>query len=102
MISAITCWRRSARFRAPFRKLAIESDAEVSRMLSSPVEMAGKETPTISPMIAMTISSSTRVTPAAPRRLLLALPTDDVRIQPLSAGLSVGAVGDQVRLVAVL
>src|ERR1019366_3555625 len=79
---------------------------------------AGKVMPTIRPMIATTIIISTRVTPAAfprPRPAkpagappgpwplpLLALPTENVGIQPFAASLAVGSEADDIRLVAVL
>src|SRR5271157_683859 len=126
MISSRACWRRSARFTAALRKLASESVAEARRTLSRPAEIAGKEMPAIRPTIATTIIISTRVTPRVGGRgpgawgrgkaaffpwpltpepwplFLLALPTDNVGIQPFAAGLSVGAQADDIRLVAVL
>src|ERR1035437_3550786 len=100
MISSMGCWWRSARFTAALRKLASESVAEDRRTLSRPADTAGKVMPTISPMIATTIIISTRVTPRPPP--LLALPTENVGIQPFAAGLAVGAEADDIRLVAVL
>src|ERR1035437_1546920 len=118
MISSMGCWRRSARFTAALRKLASESVAEDRRTLSRPADTAGKVMPTIRPMIATTIIISTRVTPAAfprPRPAkpagapsgpwplpLLALPTENVGIQPFAASLAVGSEADDIRLVAVL
>src|ERR1035437_7910565 len=98
MISSMGCWWRSARFTAAFRKLASESVAETRRTLSRPADTAGKVMPTISPMMATTIIISTRVTP----RVLLALPTENVGIQPFAARLAVGSEADDIRLVAVL
>jgi hypothetical protein len=59
----MTCWRRSTRFSAPFKKEAVESDAWESRILSSPLEKAGSATMAITPAIATTITSSIKVTP---------------------------------------
>src|SRR5579863_4201690 len=53
--------------------------------------------PTIREISATTTSSSMRVTPER-----LVLPTDDVGIVSVSAGLAVGAIADDVRLVAML
>src|ERR1035437_5697620 len=97
MISSMGCWRRSARFTAALRKLASESVAEDRRTLSRPADTAGKVMPTIRPMIATTIIISTSVTP-----FLLALPTENVGIQPFTARLAVGSEADDIRLVAVL
>src|ERR1700733_713998 len=55
--------------------------------------------PTISEIRAITTSISIRVTPALAGRLVL--PADDVGIDPISAGLPVGAQADDVGLVSV-
>src|SRR5581483_196024 len=105
-ISTTSC-RRSARFRAAFRKLTSESDAVESRMLSRPEEMAGKEMAARIAMIATTTTISTSVTPETRERLphpaiaLLVFPTDNIGIQTIASGLAVGAVRDHIRLVAV-
>src|SRR5215831_3655047 len=125
MITSTASCRRCARFTAALRKAATESVAETMRTLSSPAESAGKDTPTISPMIARTTTISTSVMPrsycrppglqarAQPATLRasrasvgqeadttgLLLPTDDVGIDSFAAGLPIGAQADNIRLV---
>src|SRR5690349_12449808 len=117
MMTSTGCCLRSACVSAVFRKLAIESDAVVMRMLSMPAETEGPETATIRPMRARTTTISSSVTPDAAHALLrgfetkgtstrvstlqagvpapqLVLPTDDVCIQPFATGLAVAAEAD--------
>src|ERR1039458_1638844 len=105
MINSMACWRRSARFTAALRKLASEWWARARRTLSRPADTAGKVMPTISPTITTTIIISTRVMPRAPAPrplFLLALPTENVGIQPFAARLAVGSEADDIRLVSVI
>src|SRR5215831_13641568 len=62
-----------------------------------PAETDGAEMAAIMPMTAVTTTISRSVMPR-----LLALPTDNVGIQSIAAGLAISAETDDVRLVAVL
>src|SRR5579885_2720447 len=88
------CCRRSAWSTAPLRMLDTESVAERIRTLSMPAAMEGYEMPASTPMMLTTTSISMRVMP-------LVFPADDVGIQSVAARLAVGAIADDVGLVAV-
>src|SRR5579872_2378371 len=76
--------------------------AAFRRSESMPEVMAGKLMPTMSEISATTTSSSMSVTPARSRGPPLILPTGDVRIVPISAGLAVQAVAQNVGVIAML
>src|SRR5436305_13453468 len=96
MISSTASCLRCARLTAELRNAATESVAETMRTASMPAVMAGKEIPMTRPTIATTTIISRSVTP---RRLLPILPTEDVGIDPFTAGLAVGAKADDFGLI---
>src|SRR5262249_644410 len=86
MTSATPCCRRCAWVTAVLRNEATAPVAEDMRTLSSPAEMEGKESPTMSAMIVTTTIISRRV---MPRSALPILPTDDIGIDSFAARLPV-------------
>src|SRR5580704_11590551 len=96
MVISTTCCRRSARLSPEFTKLTTPLVAALRRRESTPDVKAGKLMPIINVMSSTTTIISTRVTPVS------VFPTDNVGTVSLAAGLTVGAVADDVGLIAVL
>src|SRR5690242_2270730 len=97
---AAGCSRLSTMFMAEVRKLATDPAAEARRTPARPAVRAGKEMLAIAEIMATTISISSSVTPPLTPTGLL--PTFDIGVEFRAARLAVGAVTDDVGLVAVI